>query len=133
MNRFFLRASLLSAALLFGLAFPAFPQSGAYANARALVSRIQDDLRRATSLLEPTRKQRERYDREHERYDNAQRHLSDFDRNLSQGKFDKGKLDTAINDLKNVVEHNTLSSQDRDALTADLRDLRDLRSRRGRI
>ncbi|HYM13421.1 MAG TPA: hypothetical protein VEU62_21965 [Bryobacterales bacterium] len=133
MKRFFLRGSLLSAALLFGLTLPASPQTGAYANARALVGRVQDDLRRATSLLEPARKERARYDRERQRYDNAQRHLSDFDRGLSQGKFDQGKLDTAINDLKNVVEHNTLSSQDRDALTADLRDLRDLRSRRGRI
>ena len=51
----------------------------------------------------------------------------DFDRDFTRGHFDKGKLNTAIDDLKNVVDHNTLDPQDRDALTADLRDLRVMR------
>ncbi len=103
---------------------PAHGQEGLYTNARSLVGRVQDDLRRAARLARKGGKERERYD-------NAQRHLSEFDRQLSKNKFDKDKLDTAIDDVKNVVENNTLSPQDRDALNADLRDLRDMRSRRG--
>ncbi len=93
-------------------------------NARSLVSRVQNDLRRAERFTSPNGKEKERY------Y-NAQRHLSQFDRALARGKFDKDKLDEAIDDVKNVVENNTLSPRDRDVLTGDLRDLRELRRTRG--
>jgi mRNA-degrading endonuclease YafQ of YafQ-DinJ toxin-antitoxin module len=66
------------------------------------------------------------------RYDNAQQHLSDFDRELTRGHFDKGKLNQAIDDVKNLVDHNTLSPELRDTLTADLRDLRVMRAEHGR-
>ena len=66
------------------------------------------------------------------RYENAQRHLSDFDREMTKGHFDKDKLDTAIDDVKNVVEHNTLDSDARDALRRDLGDLRDVRAEHDR-
>ncbi len=52
--------------------------------------------------------------------------------NLSKGKYDRDRLDEAIDDVKNVVENNTLESRDRDALTADLRDLRLLRETRSK-
>jgi len=97
---------------------------GRYGRARDLVSRVQEDLRRAAHFTRGKQK-------EQERYENAQRHLSQFDRALSKGKFDKEKLDAAIDDLNNVVEHNTLESSDRDALTQDLRDLRELRKTHG--
>jgi hypothetical protein len=45
---------------------------------------------------------------------------------LRAGKFDKGKLDAAIDNLKDVVKNNTLESHDRDALAQDLSDLRTL-------
>jgi hypothetical protein len=60
----------------------------------------------------------------------VQHHLSEFDRDLRQDHFDKGKLDTAIDDLKNVVKNNTLESHDRDSLASDLSDLRTLRDLR---
>jgi hypothetical protein len=53
--------------------------------------------------------------------------LSEFDRELRAGRFDKDKLDTAIDDLKNVVKNNTLESHDRDTLSEDLANLRTLR------
>ena len=53
---------------------------------------------------------------------------SNLESKAEQGRYDKGDLDSLINDVKNVVEHNTLQSEDRDALTADLRDLRVLRA-----
>jgi len=94
-------------------------------DARATVDRAQNDLRRAEDF-------ERRKGKEVSRYDNAQKHLSEFDRNMTRGHFDKDKLDTAIDDVKNVVEHNTLNPEDRDALSADLRDLRVMRAEHDR-
>ena len=95
-----------------------------YTDARNIVQRTQDE-------LAALRGQGPRNDKERERVDNARKHLSDFDRNLSQDKFDKDRLDSAIDDVKNVIENNTLEGRDRDALTADLKDLRRVRAMRG--
>src|SRR2546422_6375255 len=110
--------------LLICLGLPTYAQ-GRYSNARDLVARTQEDLRHAATFTRETKK-------EGERYDNVQKHLSEFDRGLTKGKFDKDKLDAAIDDLNNVLDHNTLAAGDRDALTQDLRDLRDLREHRGK-
>jgi hypothetical protein len=90
---------------------------------RALVDQTESDLRTAAEF--------ERHKgKEVTRYENAERHLSDFDREYRKGHFDKDKLDTAIDDLKNVVEHNTLDPQARDTLMDDLQDLRMMRADR---
>ena len=91
--------------------------------ARDLVERVQADLQRAADFTRNNEK-------EQERYHNVQHHLSEFDRELRKGKFDKGKLDATVDDLKNVVKNNTLESRDRDALASDLSDLRSLRDTR---
>lgn len=88
--------------------------------ARDLVSRVQNDLQRAADFTRNNGKERERYE-------NVQHHLSQFDRELRRDHFDKDKLDSAIDDLKNVVKNNTLEGHDRDALASDLSDLRTLR------
>jgi len=90
---------------------------------RDLVARVQGDLQRAADFTRNNEKERERYH-------NVQHHLSEFDRQLRAGKFDKDRLDDAIDDLKNVVKNNTLESRDRDALAADLSDLRTMRDMR---
>ena len=90
---------------------------------RDLVAKVQNDLQRAADFTRNNEKERERYH-------NVQNHLSEFDRELRRGKFDKDKLDGAIDDLKNVVKNNTLESHDRDALARDLSDLRTLRDLR---
>ena len=133
MRRTIQMPSLAGLGLLLMLALPAAPQGGVFGDARGLVSRVQEDLRRADGLLQRTHKQRERYDKEKERLDNAQRHLSELDRELARNNFDKGKLDAAIDDVKNVAEHNTLSPEARDALAIDLRDLREMRATRGAL
>jgi len=74
-----------------------------------------------------------RNDKEHDRVEAAVKHLSDFDRNLSENKFAKDRLDESIDDVKNVVENNTLEARDRDALSTDLSDLRRLRENRGNM
>ena len=88
---------------------------------RAVVDRTQQDINRSMEF--------ERHKgKEITRYDNAEHHLSDFDRDLTRGHFKKGKLNQAITDVKNLVDHNTLDPELRDALTADLRDLRVMRA-----
>jgi hypothetical protein len=94
-----------------------------HVNDRDLVDRVQADLQRAADFTSNNHK-------EQDRYHSVQHHLSEFDRELRRGKFDKGKLDASIDDLKNVVKNNTLESRDRDALATDLSDLRILRDTR---
>jgi hypothetical protein len=84
-----------------------------YGRARDLVAKVQVDLQRAADFTHKN-------DKERDRYRDVQHHLSEFDRELRAGKFDKGKLDDAINTLKDVVKNNTLESRDRDALSQDL-------------
>jgi two-component SAPR family response regulator len=91
-----------------------------YDRARDLVAKVQNDLQRAADFTRTNEKERERYH-------NVQKKLSEFDADLRRGKFEKGKLDDAIDDLKNVVKENTLESHDRDELAKDLSDLRTLR------
>jgi len=113
------------AAVLCGLAIMAPAQEhererGFRDHGRGIIDHTQDDLRRAVEF------ERHR-GKEVERYENAQKHLSDFDREMTRGHFDKDKLDEAIDDVKNVVDHNTLDPGDRDALRRDLSDLRAMR------
>jgi polysaccharide lyase-like protein len=101
----------------------AYPPTGPH-TARSLVNCVQENLRNAESFTPPT-------DKEKERFHNVQHHLSEFDRKLAGGGFDNDVLDVAIDDLKNVVENNTLSAVDRDALSQNLSQLRELRRTRG--
>ena len=109
--------TLIFAGLL-GSSISAFGQE--YGRARDVVARAQDDLRRAADFTATREKERDRYR-------DVQRKLSEFDRDLTRGHFDKGKLDGAIDEMKEVVKNNTLESHDRDALASDLADLRTLR------
>jgi hypothetical protein len=100
-----------------------------YPAGRDLIARVQNDLKRAEEFSgHGGVKKVKRDEKEIERYRNAQRHASDFDRHLAKGHFDKGELDDVINDIKNVLDHNTLESEDRDRLNDDIRDLRDFRA-----
>jgi hypothetical protein len=92
---------------------------------RAVIDRTQNDLRQSEDF-------ERHHGKEVARYQNAQRHLSEFDKEFTRGHFDKGKLDTAIDDVKNVVDHNTLNPEGRDALDRDLRDLRGVRAEHDR-
>jgi hypothetical protein len=112
---------IATAALLSGLAVTMPAQEHRIQDReRSLIDRTQDDLRRAADF--------ERHNgKETSRYENAQKHLSDFDRELTRGHFDKGRLDDAIGDMKDVMDHNTLDPAGRDALQRDLGDLRVMR------
>lgn len=89
---------------------------------RGIIDRTQNDLQAAAQLTQGPK--------EHERYKHAQERLSDFDRKLSRGHFDNGKLKDAIGALEDILDHNTLQASTRDALRADLADLQSIRDRR---
>lgn len=89
---------------------------------RGLISRTVADLNRAASLGRPSEKERDRFR-------NAMSSLSKMDRRVSRNKYEKDDLDDAIKDTQNVVDHNTLRPEDRDALVLDLQALRDYRRR----
>lgn len=94
-----------------------------YTDLRGLIDRTQSDLRAAADLEHGNEKQ-------HHRYRTAQEHLSNIDRNLTKGRFDKDDFNHAIDDLKDILNHNTLQASSRDALNADLGDLTVARDRR---
>ncbi|MBV9301416.1 MAG: hypothetical protein JOY62_18915 [Acidobacteriaceae bacterium] len=107
---------------LSGSGTPGFQEYNAnWGDIHSLVDRTQTDLRAAADM--------EHGQKERERYHNAQRSLSTFDRHLSKGHFDKDKLDSAIGDVQNVLDHNTLQAASRDALLQDVNDLRAARAR----
>jgi hypothetical protein len=89
--------------------------------ARGLVGKAQQDLQNISSIATMSGKERERYD-------NALHHLSEFDQDLSHSHFDKGKLDTSVDDIDNVCKNNTLTPSERDVLLGDIRELRHLKS-----
>jgi hypothetical protein len=124
-----MRASSRKFAPLIGVALclclPALSQDrdhGRDNDPHRLVARVQDHLAR-------TERATRAKDRERDRYENARKHLGDFDRGLSKRQFDKGVLDTAIDDVKNVVDGNPMSPEAKQDLSADLADLRALREK----
>lgn len=101
-----------------GIAQPATP----WVRARRLVSRTQNDVRRA-SVISPSMSSS---DRDH--FDAVLKHLSDFDRDLTRRRFNKGRLNDSIGDVQRILDHNTLSPRGRDRLQRDVIALRRLRA-----
>ena len=100
----------------------AVAQGDEYSEARNLVQRIQDDLH----TLHPTGH------KDQDRINDVLKHLSDLDRKFTKDKFSKAPLSEAIEKLKDILDHNTLETRERDMLNADIHDLRELRLYKGR-
>jgi hypothetical protein len=88
--------------------------------ARQIVDRTIDDLRH----LE---RQEAFAGDDRERYQHALRALADADRALADGRFDRGKLDEAIDHVDHVAKSRILDPRERDRVLDDLRDLRRMR------
>ena len=88
-----------------------------------LCDRVQADLSRASYDSYGGRRRIER----------AHKEVSDFERRLSRGDFDKHELDEAIESVKHVVDSNSISGQARSILLEDLDRLRDFRASNGRF
>lgn len=71
----------------------------------------------------------DRHERRH--FDRAMSELARFQDRWRQGRFDKGRLDKAIDNIKHLVNSRRLHPGDRRMLAADLASLRDFRARGG--
>lgn len=110
-----LHSLLCSAALLASSA--TFVLAQGPGDIRGLVDRTQTDLHAAADFDLHAHKQIDRYQK-------AETQLSDFDRDLVRGHFDRGKLHNSIDAVKECLDHNTLNPQLRSSLERDLHDLR---------
>ena len=68
---------------------------------------------------------------ERHRIDQALRSLSDFERDLSRGRFDKHDLDKAIGRVDDVVRRGAIDNRERNILISDLNRLREFRFEEG--
>jgi hypothetical protein len=94
-----------------------------YSGLRRLVARTQQDIQAASEAATNINGD------QRERYRDAQKHISDFDRHLSKGHYDKDEIDHVIADVQGILDHNTLMAHDRDALQQDVTQLREARAR----
>lgn len=93
-------------------------------NRRTPVDATIADLRRAQS--------RNRYDNEkREHFERAFYHLDRFNYDWNRGKFEKDRLDDAIERIDKLANSDQIRDEDREILRRDLEDLRAFRSSRG--
>ncbi len=90
-------------------------------NLRRLIDRTQQDIQMSAESQHGNHDQRQRNQ-------DAQKHLSDFDRHLTKGHFDKDELDHVIGDVQGILDHNTLMANSRNALLQDVTQLREARA-----
>jgi hypothetical protein len=93
-------------------------------NQDPLIERVLADLDRAAENA-----RLDRHERKH--FEEASRQLEQFEDRRMQGKFDKGKIHEAIEELDHLVKADRVSWRDREILARDREDLRQLSSSRG--
>jgi hypothetical protein len=84
-------------------------------------------------LNDLARSQSYRYAGNHDRrhYEKAREDLHRFQVNWSRGKFDKGRLDSAIDNLKHLAKSDRVHPRERQMFARDIEDLRWFRANRG--
>lgn len=124
---------LMAAALLIGTMGATFAQEDRHRDDRHREDRYREEnlCQTVAADIQHTEGYTRLKGRERERIENALRHLSEFDAAFQRGKFDKDKLDRAIDDVKNLADNNAMSPEDRRLLLEDLARLREFRAHRG--
>ncbi|MBV9760080.1 MAG: hypothetical protein JO340_05920 [Acidobacteriaceae bacterium] len=113
--------ALVSAAPMMAAGGGFYQEGDWHQHLRGVIDRTQNDLQAAAQIAAGPK--------DHDRYRHAQRELSDFDRKVSRGHFDMGKLKDCIGALNDILDHNTLQASTRDAIRADNEDLKMVRDR----
>lgn len=116
----------LAGALLFGPGLEANDRrEPVWARGRTPVDRALSNLQRAARNA--------RWIDSHERkhLERATRELVRFQERWYDGRFDRGRLDKAIENIQDLADSRQLHPMDRRVLSADLHALRDFRSRGG--
>ena len=85
-----------------------------------LVDRVHTDLDHAYGVWHFSNDDRERLNR-------AEKELREFARTWDKGKFEVGRLDSAISTIQHVLDNNKLPESDRAALSDDVTQLRRMR------
>jgi hypothetical protein len=129
MKRQFRKALLLASALAVlagcaGAQYRAPYNRGGYSSSADLIGRVLSDLDRARSYARV-----DHHEREH--FDQARRDLLIFRDHYYHGKFDKDRLDGAIDNLHHLVDADQVHPRDRQVLARDTEALRDFRASRG--
>lgn len=83
---------------------------------------------RVISHLDGTRSYGHNDDHELKHYEKARNDLYRFRDNWSRGKFDKGRLNSAIEHIDHIVDSRQVHPRERQILARDLSDLRSFRS-----
>jgi hypothetical protein len=89
-----------------------------------VVGRVITDLDRSRSYRRVSD-----HDRKH--YEKAREELQRFQSNWENGKFDTGRLDKAIDNLKDLAQSDRVDPRERQMFARDIEDLRAFRSNRG--
>ena len=100
---------------------------GSYRGGRAgagVLQRVMSNLSRSPSYRYVSNHDRNHYERA--RYD-----LQRFQVNWSRGRFDKGRLDSAIDNLKHLAKSDRVHPRERQMFARDIGDLRAFRASRG--
>jgi hypothetical protein len=86
------------------------------------------------ALYDLSRVDRNAYVDHHERdhFRRAQEDLARFQERWSQGRFDRGRLDRAIEHMQHLVNSRQMRGRDRSLLASDLDALRNFRASQGR-
>ncbi|HXJ38629.1 MAG TPA: hypothetical protein VNH18_05085 [Bryobacteraceae bacterium] len=90
-----------------------------------IVRRVISDLDRAAS-----NSRADGHERKH--FNEAVRKLNEFEDKWSRGRFDAGKLESAIDNLEHLADADRVHPRDRSILSRDLAELRQFRATRGR-
>jgi hypothetical protein len=126
------RALLLSSsiALLAGCAGAQYrdpyyrgPRPGSYSSG-AVIGRVLSDLDSARSYFRV-----DGHERRH--FDQARRDLLIFQDRYARGRFDKGRLDGAIENIRHLANSDQVHPRERRLLARDVEALRDFRASRG--
>lgn len=123
--RHWMTSGLLAAGLLIAT-LPAAAQGpwrGRYSNA-PVIDRVLSDIDRAGYNGYADRHERNRLE-------NARRDLIRFQDNWARGRFDRDRLDSAIDNLHHVVDSGRIDPRARGLLARDMDILRDFRANRG--
>ncbi len=86
---------------------------------------------RALSDLDHARSYGRVDNHERKHFDQARKDLLRFRDNWAKGKFDKDRLDGAIENIQDLVDSNQVHPRERQILGRDLTELRDFRASRG--
>ena len=95
-----------------------------YNSGPRILDRVRADFERGASTSFYARDQRWRFD-------HAIRELNRFEDKLREGKFDKGKLDSVIDDAAHLSRARDLDPRMRDIMARDADELRAFRANRG--